>query len=107
MSNKPWPQPEIVLCQIEDGNTCIQCRLESETLWLTQVKLAELSQTSVSNINLHLKAIYADGELSETATIKSYLMVQSEGHGRCRGRYCPTVCQSYWQWATGYTASAH
>jgi hypothetical protein len=41
--------------------------------------MAELDQTTVANINLHLKAIYAEGELSEAATIKSYLIVRSEG----------------------------
>ncbi|MDO8794641.1 MAG: DEAD/DEAH box helicase family protein [Vicinamibacterales bacterium] len=41
--------------------------------------MAELFQTSVPNINLHLKAIYDEGELVEGATIKSYLIVRSEG----------------------------
>jgi hypothetical protein len=79
VSGEPLPQSEILLYQTEDGRTRIQCRLENETLWLTQVQLAELFQTSVPNINLHLKAIYAEGELSEAATIKSYLMVRTEG----------------------------
>ena len=41
--------------------------------------IAELFQTSVPNINLHLKAIYAERELTEAATIKSYLIVRTEG----------------------------
>ena len=69
----------ILLYQTEDGRTRIQCRLENETIWLTQIQLAELFQTSVPNINLHLKAIYAEGDLTEEATIKSYLIVRSEG----------------------------
>jgi hypothetical protein len=72
-------QTSVILYQTEDGRTLIQCRFEDETLWLTQIQIAELFQTSVPNINLHLKAIYADGELAETATIKSYLIVRSEG----------------------------
>lgn len=79
MSDESLPNSEIILYQTEDGRTRIQCRLEDETLWLTQVQLAELFQTSVPNINLHLKAIYAEGELGEAATIKSYLIVRSEG----------------------------
>jgi len=72
--NEP-PQSSIILYQTEDGRTRIQCRFENETLWLTQVQIAELFQTSVPNINLHLKAIYAEGELTEAATVKSYLIV--------------------------------
>jgi hypothetical protein len=73
------PQSSVILYQTEDGRTRIQCRFENETLWLTQIQIAELFQTSVPNINLHLKAIYAEGELAEAATIKSYLIVRSEG----------------------------
>jgi hypothetical protein len=61
---------EIVLYQAEDGGTRIQCRFADEAIWLTQVEIAELFQTSVPNINIHLKAIYAEGELTEAATIK-------------------------------------
>ncbi|MFM9962470.1 MAG: virulence RhuM family protein [Planctomycetaceae bacterium] len=73
------PQSEMILYQTEDGRTRIQCRFESETIWLSQVMIAELFQTTVPNINQHLKAIYAEGELAEAATIKSYLIVRSEG----------------------------
>jgi hypothetical protein len=74
------PKSEIILYQTEDGRTRIQCRLENETLWLTQLQMAELFQTSVPNINLHLKAIFEEGELTEAATIKNYLIVRSEGN---------------------------
>jgi hypothetical protein len=72
-------ESSIILYQTEDGKTRIQCRLDGQTLWLTQVQLAELFQTTVSNINLHLKAIYDEGEQSEAATIKPYLIVRPEG----------------------------
>lgn len=73
------PHSNLILYQTEDGRTRIQCRFENETLWLTQVQIAKLFQTSVPNINLHLKAIYAEGELAAEATIKSHLMVRLEG----------------------------
>ena len=79
MPNDHPPQSSIILYQTEDGRTRIQCRFEGETIWLTQVQIAELFQTSVPNINLHLKAIYAERELSEEATMKSYLIVRTEG----------------------------
>ena len=79
MSDEPLPQSEFILYQTEDGRTRIQCRFEDETLWLSQIQIAELFQTTVPNINLHLKAIYAEGELAAEATIKSHLIVRLEG----------------------------
>ena len=70
---------EILLYQTEDGRTRIQCRLEDETLWLTQAQIAELFQTTPQNVTLHLKAIFAEGELAEKATCKDYLQVRHEG----------------------------
>lgn len=79
MSDEPLPQSEILLYQTEDGRTRVQCRLENETLWLTQAQIAELFQTTPQNITLHLRAIFAEGELDETATCKDYLQVRLEG----------------------------
>jgi hypothetical protein len=73
---------ELILYQTEDGRTRIQCWFEDQTLWLSQAQMAELFQTSVPNINLHLKAIYQEGELAEEATIESHLMVRQEGARR-------------------------
>lgn len=72
------PRSGLVLYQTDDGRTRIECVFEDETLWLTQAQIAALYQSSVPNINIHLKAIYAQGELSGEATIKSRLMVRSE-----------------------------
>ncbi len=79
MTDQTPPRSSIVLYQTEDGRTRLQCRFEDETIWLTQVLIAELFQTSVPNISLHLKAIYEEGELTEAATIKPYLIVRFEG----------------------------
>ena len=73
------PQSSIVLYQTEDGRTRIQCRFENETIWLTQAQMAELFQTTAQNVTLHLKAIFAEGELVEVATCKDYLQVRREG----------------------------
>jgi hypothetical protein len=75
----PLPQSEIVLCQTEDGQTRIQCRFEEGTIWLTKTQLAERVQTGVPDINLNVKAIFADGDLTEATTIKSYSIVRKEG----------------------------
>jgi hypothetical protein len=79
MNDEPLPKSEIILYQTEDGRTRIQCRLDDETLWLTQAQIAELFETTPQNVTLHLKAIFAEGEVSEAATCKDYLQVRQEG----------------------------
>lgn len=79
MTAEPLPQSEFLLYQTEDGRTRIQCRFENETLWLTQAQIAELFQTTPQNVTLHLKAIFNEGELQESATCKDYLQVRQEG----------------------------
>ena len=70
---------QIIIYQTQDGKTKLEVRLESETVWLTQKLMAELFQTSIPNINMHLKSIFDEGELAEGPTIKDYLIVQIEG----------------------------
>jgi hypothetical protein len=79
---QPVPEGgEILLYQTEDGQTRIDCRFEEGTIWLTQAQIAELFQTTPQNVTLHLKAIFAEGELAEAATCKDYLQVRQEGAG--------------------------
>ncbi len=80
MTSSEPPKGELVLYQTDDGRTRIDCRFEGDTIWLSQLQLAELFETSVPNINIHLKAVYEEGELDEGATIKPYLMVRTEGN---------------------------
>ncbi len=54
-------------------------RYEDENLWLTQKMMATLYDVSVPAVSQHLKRIYADNELEREATVKQYLMVQTEG----------------------------
>ena len=79
MGDKKTPKSSIILYQTEDGRTRIQCRFENETVWLTQALMAELFQVTAQNVTLHLKSIYAEGELDEAATCKEYLQVRTEG----------------------------
>lgn len=73
------PDSQILIYQSESGETKIEVRLQDETVWLTQRGMAELFQTSVPNINLHLGNIFAEGELDPGATVKDFLIVQKEG----------------------------
>jgi hypothetical protein len=75
---------EIVFYQGEDGRSRIQVRLDGGTVWLTQVHLAELFQTTKQNVSLHIKNIFAEGELDPSSTVKQYLTVQIEGSRQVR-----------------------
>ncbi len=73
------PDSEILFYQTEEGRSRIEVRLEDETVWLSQRLLAELYQVTVPTINEHLRNIYIEGELDQIATIRKFLIVQSEG----------------------------
>jgi hypothetical protein len=73
------PAGEFILYQTEDGRTRVQCRLDDQTLWLTQAQIAELFQTTPQNVTSHLKSIYSEGELSEAETTRTYVQVREEG----------------------------
>ena len=66
--------------QAEDGQVKLEVRLQNETVWLTQQMIAELFQTTVPNISMHIRSIYAEGELTPEATIKKFLTVRREGN---------------------------
>ena len=70
---------EIVFYQRDSGKPVIEVRMDGGSVWLTQAQMAELFQTTPQNITLHLKAIFAEGELTESATCKDYLQVRQEG----------------------------
>ncbi|MDZ7641694.1 MAG: virulence RhuM family protein [Desulfurivibrio sp.] len=75
---------ELILYRSEDGRAEIQLRAEDDTVWLTQAEMAELFETSVPNINIHLKNVLESGELSPEATIKENLIVRQEGSRQVR-----------------------
>lgn len=70
----------IIIYQTEDGQTRIEVRLEEETVWLSQQQLSELYQTSRTNVVEHIRHIYEEGELDETATCRKFRQVRTEGN---------------------------
>jgi hypothetical protein len=70
---------EIIIYQTEDGLTKIETRLENDTVWLSQQQMAELFQTSRTNVVEHIKHIYKDGEIDEVSTCRKFRQVQTEG----------------------------
>ena len=70
---------ELILYTTEDGRSQIKLRADQQTVWLTQLEMAELFDASKQNISLHLKNVFQDGELDAAATVKESLTVQPEG----------------------------
>jgi hypothetical protein len=62
-----------------DRETSVEMRYEDENIWLTQKMMATLYDVSVPAINQHLSRIFTDNELTRAATVKQYLIVQTEG----------------------------
>ena len=62
-----------------ESNASYEMRYEDENIWLTQKMMAALYDVDVRTVNEHIKKIYADGELTEQATIRKFRIVQTEG----------------------------
>lgn len=66
------------VASVGDQQNSIEMRYEDENIWLTQKMMATLYDVSLPTINAHIKKIYADSELEESATIRNFLIVQTE-----------------------------
>lgn len=62
-----------------EQNISVNAVIRNETIWLTQKAMAELFDCTPDNISLHLKNIFADGELDENSTTEDFSVVQTEG----------------------------
>ncbi|NLV97020.1 MAG: virulence RhuM family protein [Desulfovibrionales bacterium] len=70
---------DLILYTTEDGKTRLELHLAEGTIWLSQLEIAQLFQTSKQNISKHIKAIFDDQELTYEATVNQKLTVQIEG----------------------------
>jgi Virulence protein RhuM family len=70
---------EIVIYQSEILSSPIEVRIEEETVWLTQLQMLELFESTKQNVSLHINNIFKEGELDKYSTVKEYLTVQQEG----------------------------
>lgn len=70
---------QFVIYQSEDGQIKLDVRFVDETVWLTQQQLAELFQTSRTNVVEHIQHIYEEGELDAAATCREFRQVRTEG----------------------------
>lgn len=70
---------DIVIYQTDDGETQIDVKFESETVWLTQAQLCELYHTSKANVSEHIKNIFAEGELDEASVVRKSRTPAADG----------------------------
>jgi hypothetical protein len=76
---KPDGESEILIFQSEDGKSRIQVRLEEDTVWLTQALMAELFQTSIPNVSMHIRNVFEEGELDSKSVVKNCLTTAADG----------------------------
>ena len=62
-----------------DNEQSFEMRYEDENIWLTQKMMATLYNVDVRTVNEHIQKIFSDQELSETAIIRNFRIVQTEG----------------------------
>ncbi len=94
---------QLVLYATDDGKSQIQLRADSGTVWLTQLEIAELFQTSKQNIAKHLKVIFTEQELVQDSVVNQRLTTAADGKNyRARSprgvqfrRWASTVLKEY------------
>ncbi|NHR05091.1 virulence RhuM family protein [Chromobacterium haemolyticum] len=70
---------DLILYTTEDGRSQIQLRTKNQTVWLTQREMAQLFDVSTDNVGLHLKNIFADGELEASSVIEESSVTAVDG----------------------------
>lgn len=70
---------EIIVYETDDGRVAVQLRAEDQTVWLTQLEIAELFNATKQNVSLHLKNIFDDGELTPDSVVKESLTTAADG----------------------------
>ena len=82
MTDKDLSQPpagEFILFASDDGSVRIECRFESDTIWLSQALMADMYDKDDRTINEHLINIFSEGELGQNSTIRKFRIVRQEG----------------------------
>ena len=70
---------DLIIYTSDDGKTRINLRVEADSIWLSQLEIAELFQTTKQNVSLHAKNIFEDGELSPDSVVKDSLTTAADG----------------------------
>lgn len=75
---------DMIIYNTEDGRSKISLKLENGTVWLSQLEIAELFETTKQNVSKHIKAIFEDGELLEKVVV-NYQLTTTQ-HGAIKGK---------------------
>ena len=71
------PTGEFIMFASDDGSVRVECRFESDTIWLSQASMADLYDKDVRTINEHLINIFSEGELGQNSTIRKFRLSRS------------------------------
>lgn len=93
---------EILLYTTDDGRTRLEVQLEGETVWLTQGQMAELFQTSIPNVSMHIRNVFDEGELQRDSVFKDSLITAADGKRYSTKHYNLDVIIS-----VGYRVKSH
>lgn len=69
----------IIIYKTEDKKVSVDVRFDEDTVWLTQMQMAELFDTTKQNISLHINNCFKEGELKKDAVVKKYLTTAQDG----------------------------
>lgn len=72
-------QNNIIIYNTEDGKAKVVLYAKDGNVWMNQSQIAELFDTSVANISIHISKILKDNELGENSVIKNYLITAADG----------------------------
>ena len=72
-------QKNIIIYNTDDGKAKVVLYAKDGNVWMSQSQIAELFDTSVPNISMHISNILEDSELSENSVIKNYLTTAADG----------------------------
>jgi hypothetical protein len=101
-SGTPPPAGQFLVYQTQDGRLKIDVRFEGETVWLTQQHMATLFQTSVPNVSMHIRNVFAEGELLADSVVKESLTTAADGKNYAKRFYNLDVIIS-----VGYRVKSH
>jgi hypothetical protein len=76
------PKSQLLFYQAPDGRTRVEVRMQGETVWLTQARMAELFQRERSVITKHIRNIFEEGELVEISVCANYAQTAADGISR-------------------------
>ena len=78
------PGGEVIVYESLDGEGRDDVRFDQKSVWLTERQMAEVFQTSTDNVSLHLRNVYATGELEVATSVEDFSVVRSEGQRQVR-----------------------